>query len=139
MEKGYSKIGVFADTFKDLLKKDAKVLFFIQQVVDESIFPWIAAAPNSKDAWDAIQKGYQGINHQTSNSSHNFESLMMKGEFVHDYFTNMLDIVNQIRKFGENLSDPKVVEIFLRSMPMKYDHVEVAIEESKDLSVLIVD
>jgi hypothetical protein len=65
--------------------------------------------------------------------------MMKEGESMHDYFYNMLDVVNQIRRFGENLSDQKIVENFLRSMPMKYDHVVAAIEESKDLSVLTVD
>jgi hypothetical protein len=144
VEKGYSATGVSADTLKELRKKDAKALFFIQQAVVESIFPRIAAATKSKDAWDALQNGYQGnakvltIKLQTLRK--NFESLMMKeGESMHDYFSNMFDVVNQIRRFGENLSDQKVVEKILRSMPMKYDHVVAAIEESKDLSVLTVD
>jgi hypothetical protein len=65
--------------------------------------------------------------------------MMKEGACMHDYFSNMLDVVNQIRRFGENLSDQKVVEKILISMPMKYDHVVAAIEESKDLSVLTVD
>jgi hypothetical protein len=44
IEKGYSKVGVSTDTLKELRKKDAKALFFIQQVVVEFIFPRIAAA-----------------------------------------------------------------------------------------------
>ncbi|XP_059439044.1 ankyrin repeat-containing protein At5g02620-like isoform X2 [Corylus avellana] len=59
VEKGYSEIGVSADTLKELRKKDAKALFFIQQAVAESIFLRIAAATKSKDAWDALQNGYQ--------------------------------------------------------------------------------
>jgi GTP1/Obg family GTP-binding protein len=99
---------------------------------------WVySAKKKSKDAWDALQNGYQGnakvltIKFQTL--CRNFESLMMKeGDFMHDYFSNMLDIVKQIRKFGENLSKQKVVEKILRSMPKKYDHVVAAIEESKE-------
>lgn len=110
----------------------------------ESIFPRIAAATKSKNAWDALHNGYQGndkvltIKLQTLRI--NFESLMMKeGDSMYDYFSNMVDIVNQIIKFGENLSEQKVVEKILRSMPKKYDHVLAAIEEFKDLSELIVD
>jgi hypothetical protein len=119
-------------------------LFFIQQAVAESIFPRIAAATKSKDAWDVLRNGYQGnakvLTIKLQTLCRNFESLMMKeGESMHDYFSNMLDVVNQIKKFGENLSDQKVVEKILRSMPKKYDHVVAAIEESKDLSVLTVN
>jgi hypothetical protein len=136
--------GISADTFRDLRKRDANALFFIQQAVDESIFPRIAAATKSKDAWDALHNGYQGnakvLTIKLQTLRRNFESSMMKeGDSMHDYFSNTLDIVNQIRKFGENLSEQKVVEKILRSMPMKYDHVVAAIEESKDLSVLTVD
>jgi hypothetical protein len=112
--------------------------------VDESIFPRIATTTKSKDAWDALQNGYQRndkvLTIKLQTLRRNFESLMMKErDSMHDYFSNMLGIVNQIIKFGENLSEQKVIEKILRSMPMKYDHVVAAIEESKDLSVLIVD
>ena len=59
VEKGYFKTGVSVDTLKELWKKDAKALFFIQQAVDESIFPQIVAATKSNDAWDALQNRYQ--------------------------------------------------------------------------------
>jgi hypothetical protein len=54
VEKGYSATGVSANTLKELQKKDAKALFFIQQAMVESIFPRIAAATKSKDAWDTL-------------------------------------------------------------------------------------
>lgn len=56
-----------------------------------------------------------------------------------DYVSNLIDVVNQIRKLGENLSEKKVVEKILRSLPKKYDHVVAAIEESKYLNELTDD
>ena len=44
-----------------------------------------------------------------------------------------MNIVNQLRMNGEELSDQKVVEKVLRTLPRKFDPVIVAIEESKDL------
>ena len=44
-----------------------------------------------------------------------------------------------IPKYGEQLFDEKVVEIFLRSLSKEYNHVVVEIEESKDLSILTID
>ncbi|XP_059069026.1 uncharacterized protein LOC131859382 [Cryptomeria japonica] len=45
---------------KDLLeenkKKDAKALFFIQQAMDESIFPKVATTTRSKQAWDICKQ-----------------------------------------------------------------------------------
>ena len=40
---------------------------------------------------------------------------------------------------ASHLSEQKVVEKILRSLSKKYDHVVVAIEESKDFSVLTFD
>lgn len=45
---------------KDCRKKDSKALLVIQQAVHESIFPRIAAANKSKDAWKILKDEYQG-------------------------------------------------------------------------------
>lgn len=40
---------------------------------------------------------------------------------------------------GDELSDQKIVEKILRSLPIKFDNIVLAIEESKDLSKLSID
>lgn len=42
VKNGYNEDGKWADTHKDDRKRDAKALFFIQQVMDGTIFPRIA-------------------------------------------------------------------------------------------------
>ena len=61
IEKGYTEEGVVAESLRDHRKKDAKALFFIQQAVDETIFPRIEAATKAKEAWDLLQKRFQGF------------------------------------------------------------------------------
>ncbi|KAK5772832.1 hypothetical protein PVK06_049131 [Gossypium arboreum] len=61
VENGYSEEEVAAETLKDIRKRDAKALFFIQQAVDESIFPRIEAVTRSKEAWDTLRMAYQGL------------------------------------------------------------------------------
>eukprot|EP00253_Pinus_taeda_P018397 PITA_18397 len=49
------------DQLKRDRKKDAKALFFLFQLLHESIFPQIAAVTKSKEAWDILKTAYQGM------------------------------------------------------------------------------
>ncbi len=48
IEQGLSAETSEEGAFRELMKKDAKALFFIQQAVDESIFSRIAGATTAK-------------------------------------------------------------------------------------------
>ena len=50
-----------------------------------------------------------------------------------------MTIVNQIRRYGEKMESLQVIEKILRSLSPKFEHVVVAIEESKDLSAMTTD
>ena len=50
-----------------------------------------------------------------------------------------LSIVNHINSHGDTLDDQKVVESILRSLPIRFDPIVVAIEEFKDLSQVSID
>ncbi|CAH9093303.1 unnamed protein product [Cuscuta europaea] len=45
---------------RDKRKTDAEPLYFIQQALDDEVFPRIAAASTSKEAWSILQKEYKG-------------------------------------------------------------------------------
>ena len=59
---------------------------------------------------------------------------MKPTELVQEFFSKVYSVVNQIKSLGEELTDQKVVEKVLRSLPPKFDHVVATIEESKVLS-----
>lgn len=48
VENGYDEDTISLANLKEIVKRDSKALFFIQQAMDESIFPRIAAATKSK-------------------------------------------------------------------------------------------
>ncbi|XP_052116706.1 uncharacterized protein LOC107486173 [Arachis duranensis] len=63
---------------------------------------------------------------------------MSSSETVEQYFTRVIDLVNKMRVYGEDMLDSKVVEKILRTMPMKYDHVVTTILESHDMDTMTI-
>ncbi|XP_073121219.1 uncharacterized protein [Henckelia pumila] len=129
---------------KENRKKDSKALFFVQQDVHESVFSKIAGANTAKEAWTILKNSYQGTSKvimvKLQTVRRDFETLFMKGgESVQDFLSRVAEIVNQLRSYGEEISDQTIVEKVLRSLTPKFDHVVAAIEESKDLSTYSFD
>lgn len=86
------------DLLKDNRKKDSKALFYLFQSVDESIFPRIAAAKNSKEAWDILKTAYQGMEKVKTAKlqilRRYFETLCMKeSETIDSFFTHVILVV----------------------------------------------
>ena len=117
---------------KELQKKDAKALLVLQQAVAESIFPSIANAMTSKEAWTILRQEYHGDNKVTGvkrqTLHREFETFFMKeNESVQDFLSRVSVIMVKV-------SHQKVDEKVLRSLPSKFVHVVIAIKKSKDLS-----
>nr|GMD14998.1 polyadenylate-binding protein 8-like [Ipomoea batatas] len=60
VEGGYIEEEQTVEVLREVRKKDAMALLFIQQAIDKSVFSCIAGANKSKEAWDALQKKYEG-------------------------------------------------------------------------------
>lgn len=127
------------DLLRDNRKKDSKALLYIFQEVHESIFPTVAAAMKSKQAWDTLQIAYQGMAKVKTTKlqmlRRDFETLCMKDyENIDSFFTHVSGLVTQIRSHGETLEERRIVEKVLRSFPARFEAIVVAIEETNDLS-----
>ncbi|GAV75466.1 UBN2 domain-containing protein, partial [Cephalotus follicularis] len=121
--------------------KNFKALSFLHSAVALSIFPRIVAASIAKQAWDILQEEFQGsVRVRTIrllNFRRDFENLKMKdNESVKEYVSRLMGVVNQMKIYGEMLTDQKIVEKVLISLPDKFDSKVSAIEESKDLTEL---
>ncbi|KAL3646200.1 hypothetical protein CASFOL_011380 [Castilleja foliolosa] len=140
IEKGKSTEGNSAAVKKEQ-QNDAKALFYLQQAVSEAIFPRIMGATSSKQAWEILQKEFQGSSKvktiKLQNLRREMENLKMRdSENAIQYSTRMIDLINQMRVYGETIEEERIVQKFLITLTEKYDHVVAAIEESKDLSTL---
>ena len=133
---------------KDLLKrnkkKDSKALFYLYQPVHESVFPRIATAKKSKEAWETLKITYQGMEKVKTTKlqflRRDFETLYMKeSDNIDSFFTHVIGMVTQIRSHGETLEERRIVEKILRSLPSRFDVIVTTVEETKDLSNFLVD
>jgi uncharacterized membrane protein YgcG len=125
-------------------KSNAKALCLIQQSIDDVVFPKIAASTTAKDAWNVLKTSYEGsvrvkaVKLQTLRRD--FETLQMgNNESVQAFLTKVQGTVNQLRLYGDTLSDQTVVTKVLRSLASKFDHIVAAIEESKDMTTYSFD
>ena len=64
---------------------------------------------------------------------------MKDSESKEQFSIQVMNVANQIKLNGDEQTDQKIVEKILRSLPIKFDNIVVAIEESKDLSNLSID
>ena len=125
-------------------KKDAKALFIIQQALDDEVFPRIAAASTAKEAWHILNQEYvrdkKVVNVRLQSLIREFESFQMKEkENMQECLSRISSTVQQMRTLGEEIKESQVVSKVLRSLTKKYDHVVVAIEESKDMETYTFD
>jgi gag-polypeptide of LTR copia-type len=63
---------------------------------------------------------------------------MKEKETLKEYFSKVIELVNQIRSLRENLNDKSVCEKILISLSLKYNNIVIIIEEIKDLATLSV-
>ncbi|TQD71588.1 hypothetical protein C1H46_042881 [Malus baccata] len=94
--------------------QDAKALGIIQNAVSDQIFPRIANAESAKMAWDLLYGEYHGGDQVRSvklqNLIREFEYAKMRDdETLSGYLTRLNDVINQMKTFGEILSNERLV------------------------------
>ena len=125
--------------FEEQMSKGFKALTAIHSSVSDTIFTRIMTCKTAKEAWDKLQEEFQGSSRtkqmQVLNLRREFEFLKMKeNESIKDFTTRLLNVVNQIRFLGEQLSDTRIVEKVLVALPERFDSKISSLEESRNLS-----
>ncbi|RVW84223.1 hypothetical protein CK203_045275 [Vitis vinifera] len=119
--------------------KAPRALSYIHAAVSEPIFTRIMACETPKDAWDKLKEMYLGSDRtrqmQILNLKRQFEVLRMKdNKFIKEYVDKLMEVVNKIRLLGEDLTDQRVVEKVLVSLPERFESKISSLEDSKDLT-----
>ncbi|XP_028105097.1 uncharacterized protein LOC114304132, partial [Camellia sinensis] len=60
-------------------------------------------------------------------------------ELLKDYFSRVTQLVNQMKICGDNISNQRVIEKILISLPEKYNPIVAVVEETKDLVDLSIE
>ncbi|XP_019420747.1 PREDICTED: uncharacterized protein LOC109330938 [Lupinus angustifolius] len=104
----------------------------------------IASAKTSREAWQilgACNKGADQLkNVRLQTLRRQYELMQMEvNEKVADFFNRVIIITNQMKASGETITNQTIVEKILRTLAPRFDHIVVAIEESKNLAILKVE
>lgn len=115
----------------------------MQQALIDAIFSRIMGVKTAKEACNMLREEFHGSNNvrivKLQSLRIDFELLKMKEfETVKDYYSKVKEIINQMRVFGEDIFDKKIVEKILIIMPLKFDPIMTTNEKTKYLSTLSV-
>ncbi|GAV59322.1 DUF4219 domain-containing protein/UBN2 domain-containing protein [Cephalotus follicularis] len=125
--------------YKERTTRKAKAKSCLYAVVSPAIFSRIMACESAKDIWDFLKAEYQGDEKIRSMKGLNliteFERLQMKeSETIKEYSDKLISIVNQARVLGTDLSDNRLVQKILVSLPGRFEATIASLENTKDLS-----
>ncbi|KAK3020737.1 hypothetical protein RJ639_046021 [Escallonia herrerae] len=103
-------------------QKDASALSLIQRNVTDPIFPRIMRVESAKEAWETLRNEFQGDDKvraiKLQSLRKDLENMKMKeDETLRDYSSRFLELINQMKTHGEDISDQRLVEKTLISLP----------------------
>ncbi|WVZ08779.1 hypothetical protein V8G54_022125 [Vigna mungo] len=129
---------------KEFRQKDDKALLIIHQCVDDTHFEKIQNAASTREAWNILVRCHFGgekvkkVRLQTLRRQYEHTE-MEDGDKVSEFFIRVLIVANQMKTCGEKISDVMIMEKIMRLMPAAFDHIVVAIEESRDMEKLKIE
>ncbi|KAK5812690.1 uncharacterized protein LOC108468623 [Gossypium arboreum] len=123
--------------------RKSKEKSYLYASVSPAIFNRIMAFGSAKEIWDYLKAEYQGDERikcmKVLNLIRKFKRLQMKeSESIKEYSDKLIYIANKVRVLGTDLSDSRLVQKILVSVPKKYEATITSFENTKDLTQLRV-
>ena len=124
---------------KEMKTIKAKAKACLYAAVSPAISSIIMACDSAKKIWDFLKAEYKGDEKIKSMKGLNlvkeFEGLQMKEfEIIKEYSTKLVDIANKARMLGTDLSNNRLVQKILVSLPERYEATIASLENTKNLS-----
>ncbi|KAK3438891.1 hypothetical protein EUGRSUZ_C03442 [Eucalyptus grandis] len=125
--------------YKERTTRKEKAKSCLYAAVSPAIFSRVMACESTKAIWDFLKAEYQGDEMIRSMKGLNlitkFERLQMKeSETMKEYSDKLISIANQAKVLGTNLSDNRLVQKILVSLPERFEATIAFLEYTKDLS-----
>ncbi|GJW57804.1 copia-type polyprotein [Tanacetum coccineum] len=125
---------------------------------------WMKALLGSQDVWEIVEKGIEKVDDESSLSATQRVDLQKAKRRIKVLLHSSINVltIRCLRKLqiqpllkkrertfkmllkelirnGESLSDTRVIEKIIRSLPPRFDYIVMAIEESKDIDSMTID
>ncbi|XP_015078308.1 uncharacterized protein LOC107022115 [Solanum pennellii] len=126
------------------IEKGYKVKTLLVCGIEPDEFNRVSACEPAKEIWDFLKTAHEGTEQVKESKIDMLTSLyenfkMKEGEIIHEMFTKLSSITNELRSLGEPISMSKQVRKVLRILPKSWESKVDAITEAKDLKVLTMD
>ncbi|XP_068317255.1 uncharacterized protein [Pyrus communis] len=121
--------------------KNARALGIIQGAISDQIFPRIATQESAKATWDILKEEFVGDKQvrfvKLQDLKRDFEYTHMNdNESLSVYIAKLFDLINQMRSYGEDLGNQRIIQKLLISLPKSYDSIAAVTEITKDLETM---
>jgi len=147
VESGWTKLD---DTTLELVPArnarlaNDKVLHALCQALSPFKFTKISNCEIAQEAWQILKTTYKGTKLVKSAKLQmlisRFEKIkMLEDETFREFYTKMSDLRNSMVSLGKTVSDVKVIQKILRSLPERFKIKVTTIEESKDLEEMKIE
>ncbi|XP_031387213.1 uncharacterized protein LOC116200504 [Punica granatum] len=126
---------------KEKKTRKAKAKSCLYAAVSPTIFTRVMRLESAKAIWDYLKEEYEGDEKirgmKVLNLLREFERLQMEErETVKEFADKLVEIANKIRVLETDLSDSRLVQKLLVSVPERYEATIASLENTKELSDL---